>query len=262
MDLLKRILEMIDLIQPLRIEHMMHTTAQIDSTKQAIMMCVCRSCRVVATSRESPCTQLLIVNPFLRVYPVQQSIPLPIGTLDVLWICWRISCTWNFKHDYCDTEPPPAFRPDTQLCPVSVQTCHDYDTWRRLLLRSAVRYLQEDRKNILVFTSFVLVWNVDLVYGREALHFSIQLVALQYDFLALVPCLPLLLRSRCWKTCYAVDGRGSEVVFCSFFFVTSNLCLFGLCFQLFCLRKEVVRVCLPIVRLLEILLSKQSAHIE
>lgn len=96
---IERILQIVDVRQPLRMEHVVAAATMSNKALQAIWMRMRESDGIVATSTECPQCFVLLVDLRLLLNPVQKCRPLSIRRSDVLGICWRITSTWNLKNN-------------------------------------------------------------------------------------------------------------------------------------------------------------------
>lgn len=108
---LEGVFQVVDLIKPLRVEHVVASTTQRGNTSQPVSMCVRKSDGVEATSTESPRHDLVLLDAFLLPDPLEQAGPFSVGTLRVLWCCWRVASAWNLDNECGDAKLAPAFHP-------------------------------------------------------------------------------------------------------------------------------------------------------
>jgi hypothetical protein len=70
-----------------------------DNRRDLLAMSVCKPERVVSTSGESPCNDLLLVSPALLMEPVENTAEQSIGTLRVSRKSRAVSRSWNLNGD-------------------------------------------------------------------------------------------------------------------------------------------------------------------
>ena len=116
---------MINLIQPLPIKHMMTPPSKRDRRKNSIFMRMRKTNGVVSTSRETPVDDLLIVDLWLLVNPVEQTTPLSVGARDVAGEGGRVAGPRDLDNDGRDTLLAPAFLPARELGAVPVEAGED-----------------------------------------------------------------------------------------------------------------------------------------
>ena len=124
-NLLEWVFEVVHVVQPLLVKHVVSTTTKRDHTSQLVMMRMCHPDGVETTGTERPVHNLILLDAFLLGDPLEHARPLTVGTLGVHWCCGRVSCSRDFKDKGCDTNLAPALHPGAELGAVAVETGHD-----------------------------------------------------------------------------------------------------------------------------------------
>src|SRR2546423_1491275 len=120
---------MVDLVQPLLIKHVVRTAAKGDACHHSVLVSMCQTDRVVATSGEPPIDNLLVVDHFLCVDPVQQTRPLPVRARRISLCCWRVTCARDLDDDRSTTLHGPSVHPSSQFGPVTIKPGENKDAW-------------------------------------------------------------------------------------------------------------------------------------
>src|SRR6187402_545453 len=94
---LKRILHMASNLQPLRVKHIMASTAMSDHTCQSIPMGMGNAHSIMTATAHTPGDNLLCINPRLLMDPVQNTAPETIWGKRIIWISRAVSCAWNLN---------------------------------------------------------------------------------------------------------------------------------------------------------------------
>ena len=126
-NVLERIFQMVGLIQPLVVEHVMGPTSERNACHHAVLVGMRETDRVVAARREAPGDDLLVVNHLLRVDPVQQARPQPIRALGISRRSRGVSGAGDLHDDGRATLHGPAGGPGGELGPVPIKSGEDDD---------------------------------------------------------------------------------------------------------------------------------------
>ena len=94
-------------------------------------MCVCDTEGVVASGREAPDDDLLRVDCFLAVDPVEDGGVLAVGRGGILARGRRVTSAGDFVDEGTDALHPETLLPDSQFSAVAVETSHDNDKGAR-----------------------------------------------------------------------------------------------------------------------------------
>lgn len=128
-NVLEWILELVNLVQPLRRKHVMGTTTKRHNTSQLASMCVCHTDSVISTRAVRPHDLLLLINTLLLFNPVEQAAPLPVRALGVFRRSRRVTSARDFDNQTCAASAAPALHPYAELGAVAVETGYNNDEW-------------------------------------------------------------------------------------------------------------------------------------
>ena len=98
-------------LQPLLVKEVMDTRALGHGTFQILLMCMCNSGGIVATSTQSPCNYVTHVENALRSHPVQDTGPQAIRTPGIFGVGRAVCCAWNVSNDTCPAPIDEFMRP-------------------------------------------------------------------------------------------------------------------------------------------------------
>src|SRR5947209_16093814 len=90
---------------------------------------MCQTDRVVATGREAPIDNFLVVDHFLFVNPVQQTRPLPVRARRVSLCCRGVTSTRDLDDDSSTALHSPSMHPSSQFGPVAIKPRENKDAW-------------------------------------------------------------------------------------------------------------------------------------
>ena len=119
------IFQVVDMIQPLRVKHMVASTPQRHHPGEAVWMGVREPDPIIAACTKRPHRDPFAVHALLLLHPVQQARPLAIRGLGVVFQGGGVAGSGDFDDDAGDAVAPPAFHPDGELGAVAVEAGHD-----------------------------------------------------------------------------------------------------------------------------------------
>jgi len=119
------VLQTIDALEPLPVEHVVRSAAERDYACQAVGMRVREPNRVVAACGERPYADARVIDAVLGVEPVEEAAPLAVGRGRVVCFGGRVAGAWDLDYDRGDTIAAPAFHPDGEFGSVAVEAGHD-----------------------------------------------------------------------------------------------------------------------------------------
>src|SRR5271154_942214 len=139
---------------------------------------MCQTDRVVATSREPPIDNLLVVDHFLCVDPVQQTRPLPVRARRISLCCWRVTCARDLDDDSSTALHGPSMHPSGQFGPVAIKPGENKDAWGFVASRGSCWDAQGDLNCVTFAGDGVFVWKTDIVdWGiHHAVPFSVLFI--------------------------------------------------------------------------------------
>jgi hypothetical protein len=126
---IKGIFELIYIVEPCFVKHVVSTSAQRNDTGKTLSMRVSKTNGVKAAGGKSPHAHFCRGNLWLRGDPVEQRRPLAIGRCRVRGCGGRVAGAGDFDDDAADALVPEAFHPHAEFGAVAVQTCHYEDCW-------------------------------------------------------------------------------------------------------------------------------------
>jgi hypothetical protein len=167
--------------------YMMTTSTQADAGEKSILVRMCHSQSIVATSREAPSDDLLAIDLFLCIDPIEHTGPLSIRAGRILLEGRRVAGAGDLGDDRCDAFLQPALLPDCQLCTVAIQAS-DYQHARCGRLRRCIwREEVVDRNDAALAFDGVLVRDLD--FDDWVLHKTIRasLIVRLFSFVSSYP---------------------------------------------------------------------------
>jgi hypothetical protein len=159
--ILEGVLKVVNLIQPLRVEHVVSATTKRHDTSKLIMMRVCHSDSIVPTSTESPAAHLVLDDVLLRRNPLKHTCPFSLGRLGVIGRSGRVTSSGNLEDECRNTNLTPSLHPYAELGTVAVKTRHDYEERSRGLAAVRVEVVSRNLRT-LAFNG-MLVGHLDFV---------------------------------------------------------------------------------------------------
>ena len=98
-DSLKRIFHKSSDFQPLRVKHMMASTALRNDAGKKIFMRVRNSHCIIPTAADTPGDDTIGVDPGLLAHPVQDAAPQALGTGRIARFCGAVTGAWDLDGD-------------------------------------------------------------------------------------------------------------------------------------------------------------------